>query len=88
MEVTLNRVNGAVGQLYNQVDRADAAPTSTQTEATAAIAKELPAAMKKWAEFKSSDLAALNKQLRAANLSEIRVEASGRGDEDEGGDVE
>jgi len=73
-EVTLGRVNGAAGGLYGAVTGADAAPTATQLAAAAATASDLTAVMKRWEDFKKTDLAALNRQLQSANLPPIDPE--------------
>jgi len=73
---TLGNLNGEIGALYGEVDRADAAPTQAQTSAAAETAKTLRDIVKQWAALKGTDLPALNQQLRAANLPEIRLEAA------------
>jgi hypothetical protein len=73
-EATLSRVNGQAGTLYQQVWQADAAPTSSQTQALTSLAADSANVLKRWREFKSSDLAAMNRQLREAKLPEISLE--------------
>ena len=80
-EVTLSRVNGAVGGLYQQVWQADAEPTVPQTEAVAAAERDLKDVMARWNTLKSSDLPALNKSLRESNLPEVQVQADAAGPE-------
>jgi photosystem II stability/assembly factor-like uncharacterized protein len=72
---TLKRENSAVNTLYGAVGQADAAPTAAQLNAVAAVELDLPALMKRWEEIKKSDLPALNRQLRIANLPEIHFES-------------
>jgi len=79
--VTLSRVNGAVGGLYQQVWQADAEPTVPQTEAVAAAERDLKDVMARWNMLKSSDLPALNKSLRESNLPEVQVQADAAGPE-------
>jgi photosystem II stability/assembly factor-like uncharacterized protein len=74
-EANLTRVNGQIAILYGQVWQADAEPTSTQTEAVAATEHNALDLMKRWAALKTSDLPALNRELREANLPEVQVES-------------
>ncbi|HTW58088.1 MAG TPA: hypothetical protein VMD99_08160 [Terriglobales bacterium] len=74
-EPTLNRVNEQAGTLYQEVWGADAAPTLSQATALAAIERDSKDVMKRWNEFKSKDLPALNGELRDRNLGEIHLEA-------------
>jgi photosystem II stability/assembly factor-like uncharacterized protein len=83
---TLSRVNGAAQSLYAEVDGADAAPTTAQTAAAATAESDASALMKQWEQVKTSDLAALNAQLRDAHLPELKLEVHsdpGMGDGDE-----
>jgi photosystem II stability/assembly factor-like uncharacterized protein len=83
---TLSRANGAAQTLYAEVDRADAAPTTAQTAAAVAAENDASALMKQWEQVKTSDLAALNAQLRDAHLPELKLEVHsdlGMGDGDE-----
>jgi hypothetical protein len=73
-EVTLGRLNGQAGTLYQQVWQADAEPTSSQMEALSATERESADVLKRWAEFKSADMPALNRQLRESNIPEIQME--------------
>jgi hypothetical protein len=74
-EVTLGRVNGQASALYMQVWPADAEPTSTQIEALSAMERDSADALKRWNEFKNSDLPALNRLLRESNVPEVQLEA-------------
>jgi photosystem II stability/assembly factor-like uncharacterized protein len=76
-------VNSQASTLYGDVDSADVAPTAAQVAAMARIARDFPAAMTRWKELASTDIAALNGQLKAANLPEIKLDASSAHDEDE-----
>jgi photosystem II stability/assembly factor-like uncharacterized protein len=73
-EATLTRVNGQADTLYGEVWQADAAPTSSQTQALAALAADSASVLKRWQEFKSSDLSAMNRELREAKLPEISMD--------------
>jgi photosystem II stability/assembly factor-like uncharacterized protein len=74
-EPTLARENGAIGTLYDGVGQADAAPTAAQVSAVADTERDLSAVMKRWEDFKKSDLPALNLQLKGAKLPEIHLES-------------
>jgi photosystem II stability/assembly factor-like uncharacterized protein len=75
-EVTLTRENGQVAILYGQIWQVDAEPTAAQSEAIAATELDALEAMKRWEALKTSDLAALNRELRAANLPEVKIESN------------
>jgi hypothetical protein len=72
---TLSRLAGEIGGLYSQVGRADVAPTASQLAALAAVEKDHAAVMGRWKAIKSTDLPALNRQLSAGGLSQIKLEA-------------
>ncbi len=74
-EPTLDHINGQTGELYGEIDRADAAPTPAQQKAAAEIERDAGAAIAHWKELMSRDLAALNRELRAAGLPEVHPEA-------------
>jgi photosystem II stability/assembly factor-like uncharacterized protein len=74
-DVTLGRVNGNASTVYQQVWQADAEPTSAQMEALASTEREAAEALKKWSEFKSTDLPTLNRMLRDAKIPEVQLEA-------------
>jgi photosystem II stability/assembly factor-like uncharacterized protein len=74
---TLSRVNGAADTLYGEVDSADAAPTTAQAAAAAGVEHDAAVVLEQWEKLKASDLAALNAQLRDAQLPELKVEVHG-----------
>ena len=74
-EVTLSRVNGEAATLYQQVWQVDAEPTSSQMEALAATEHEGSDLLKRWNEFKNSDVPALNRLLRESKAPEILLES-------------
>ena len=81
---TLGRSAGAIAGLYGEIDRADAAPTAAQLAAVDATERDFSAVLKLWQEFQATDVPALNRQLKSAGLTELRLEAalfSGSGDE-------
>ncbi len=75
-ELSLSRVNGELAALYGQVWQVDAPPTVAQAEASATTEHAALDAMQRWDELKTSDLAALNRALRSANLPEVTIEAN------------
>ena len=74
-EPTLTRSNALVGTLYESVGQADAAPTAAQKSAAVDTERDLSAVMKRWEDIEKSDLPALNRQLKSANLPEIHLES-------------
>jgi hypothetical protein len=80
-ELTLARLNGQVGALYGQVWQVDAEPTASQLQAAAAVERDSSDVMRRWDSFKSADLPAFNRELRAASLPEVRLESDVRKDE-------
>ena len=75
-EVTLGRVNGQASTLYMQVWQADAEPTSTQMEALAGTERDSADVLKRWNDFKSTDLPALNRVLRESKVPEVNLGAN------------
>jgi photosystem II stability/assembly factor-like uncharacterized protein len=75
-EPTLTSANASVATLYGSVGQADVAPTTAQVNAAANTEGDLSALMKRWEEIKDSDLPALNRRLKNANLPEIRLESN------------
>src|SRR5579862_4125101 len=83
-EVTLSRVNGAANTLYAEVDRADAAPTMAQTQATDSAERDATTILKQWSDFKNNDLPALNNALRSAGVPEIHLDVTPQSGHDQG----
>jgi len=80
-EVTLSRVNAQIAGLYGQVWQADAEPTIAQSAAVAGIERDATDVIKRWDAFRTSDLPALNRALREANLPEIKIESDSHKEE-------
>jgi len=80
-ESTLSRLNGQASTLYQQVWQVDAEPTSSQTEALTAVEKDSSDVLKRWTEFKNTDLPALNRQLRESKVPEVQLEKNIHQDE-------
>ena len=74
-EVTLSRVNGEASTLYQQVWQVDASPTSSQMEAITTTQQASAGVMKRWQDFKTSDLPATNRALRESHVPEINPES-------------
>jgi photosystem II stability/assembly factor-like uncharacterized protein len=72
-EANLNRVSGQAGTLYQQVWQADAAPTTSQMDARNAVEQDSAEVMKRWSDFKNTDLPALNRLLRDSQVPEIKL---------------
>jgi len=73
-EPTLNRLNGEVSTLYQEVWQPDAEPTSAQMDALAAKDRESPDVLKRWDDFKKTELPALNRVLKEAKIPEINLQ--------------
>ena len=80
-EITLSRVNGQASALYQQVWQADAEPTSAQLEAVNSTDRDRADIFKRWNDFKSTDLPAMNRLLRQGNVPEINPQAEIHQDE-------
>jgi photosystem II stability/assembly factor-like uncharacterized protein len=74
-DVTLSRVNGQASTLYAQVWPSDAEPTATQMESLTMIERDSTDVLKRWSDFKRSDLPALNRLLRESKVPEVQLEA-------------
>jgi len=75
-QVTLSRVNAQAGTLYAQIWPTDAEPTSSQMEARAVTERGSETVIKRWDTFKATDLLELNRELRDAQLPEIRLQSN------------
>ncbi len=85
-EATLSRLNGNIGALYAEIDRADAAPTAAQAKALADLERDFPGLMKQWDAIRTTDIPAINQRLNDAGLGEIKIEANPQAREDSDGD--
>ncbi len=83
-EVSLGRLNGQASGLYQQVWHVDAEPTTAQLQASGTIEHDREDVMRRWNEFKQTDLPAMNRLLRQANIPEINPQASIQQDEPPG----
>lgn len=73
--VTLSRVNSDSGGLYQQVWSVDAEPTSSQNDALSSTEKSGTEVLKRWTDFKNTELPTLNRMLRESKIPEIDAEA-------------
>jgi photosystem II stability/assembly factor-like uncharacterized protein len=62
--------------LFGVFQEADVAPSTQAADAVADLQKQLPPLMQRWSAVKAQDLSALNKQLKDANLPEVRLESA------------
>jgi hypothetical protein len=72
----LSDTNEAIYGLYTAVGQVDAAPTVAQSEAANALYKVTPGLVQQWQTIVTTDLPALNQQLKAAGLPEVNPEAA------------
>ena len=73
-EPTLNRVNGEVSTLYQQIWQVDAEPTSSQMEALNATERAGNDVLKRWVDWKNTAVPELNRVLRESQAPEVRIE--------------
>ena len=81
-EPGLTSVNGEASGLYGEIDSADAALTVAQSAGIAKVARDYPAVMERWNKLKATDVAAVNSELKAANLHEIQLSSKPAQEED------
>jgi len=70
----LEALNGDLATLYDQVGRADAAPTAAQSAATAHALSEWQSVDSDWQKLRGSDAQAINQVLRRARLAPLQPE--------------
>ncbi len=61
--------------LFGILQEADVMPSTQASAAVADLQKQLPPVMQRWKELQAQDVPALNKQLKNANLPEIKLQA-------------
>lgn len=59
--------------LYKEVEKSDAAPTSAQTDAAVRTTHRLQMALESWKNLKANDLDALNRQLTSTGLPAVQL---------------
>jgi hypothetical protein len=67
-------VSASLGGLMNSMQAADVPPTANTMNAVTAARQSAERVMKQWSTLKNADLAALNAQLKAAGLPQIRID--------------
>jgi hypothetical protein len=72
----LSDTSEAVYGLYTNVGQVDAAPTAAQSAAAESLGKVTPELVRQWQSLVTTDLPALNQQLKAAGLPEVNPEAA------------
>jgi photosystem II stability/assembly factor-like uncharacterized protein len=61
--------------LFGLLEEADVKPSAQAAAAVAEVEGQLPALMERWNAIQAQDIPALNKQLKDANLPEVKLEA-------------
>jgi hypothetical protein len=74
-DITLSRVNGEASTLYQQVWQVDAEPTASQMQALTQTEHDGTDVLKRWNDFKATDLPALNRLLRESKVPEVNLQA-------------
>ncbi len=81
-------VNGEASALYGAIDGVDAAPVAAQSAAMSKLSRDAAASLSRWDALKT-EIAGLNRQLHAAQLPEIRLDAQPEhASDDDDSDVE
>ncbi len=62
--------------LFGVFQEADVAPSTQAAAAVAELQKQLPPLMERWKAMQAQDIPALNKQLKDANLPELKLESA------------
>jgi photosystem II stability/assembly factor-like uncharacterized protein len=62
--------------LFGILQEADVTPSTQASAAITELQKQLPPLMQRWSAVKAQDLPALNKQLKDANLPELKLESA------------
>jgi len=70
---SLARLNRGLNQLLSTVDSADTAPTQQASLMCDQLLRVLEEQLATWNEIKESEVPALNRRLKAANLSPVRI---------------
>ena len=83
-EPGLMSVNGTASMLYGAIGDSDAAPTAAQSAAVVQIGRDSAGVLARWSKLKTADIGAINRELKAANLSGIQPSSKPPQDEDDG----
>jgi hypothetical protein len=82
-------LDGELAELFTLVQGTDNAPTTQAMKAVSEVREELERQLVRWRSLKTTKLAAINRQLKEANLPELVVrlapleESVGAGEEEE-----
>ena len=71
---TLPVAQQRVKSLFDNIQSVDDAPTSQQTAAVAPLEQQYAPLLQQWEEIRKTDVPALNKQLQAAGLPELKLQ--------------
>ena len=75
-------VNRRIHRLYDDLDSADATPTTAQAAAKAVLDRDVAAVMSRWRALLATDVAAINRRLKASGVAEIDPEAKPEQEDD------
>ena len=78
----MTSVNGEASGLYGEIDSADVAPTAAQSAGVTKVVRDYPAVMDRWNKLKAADIAVINRELKAAQLTEIQFSSKPAPEED------
>jgi hypothetical protein len=81
---SLSEANENAYSLYKMVGQVDAAPTPVQVAQANKVESELTGLLRQWNQIVSSDLPAINAQLKQAGLSEINPQQKPEHGENQG----
>jgi len=88
-KLTLAVVNRRIHRLYNDLDSADATPTAAQVTGKAVLDRDVAAVMSRWRALLTTEVAAINRRLKASGVAEIHPEAKPeQGDDADDSDLE
>ena len=81
---TLGGLRTRLLTLLGVIQEVDDAPTTQAAAAVSELSQQLPAVMQQWKAIQTTDLPALNAQLRQANLPELKLESNPPAQEGQG----
>jgi len=70
----LVQLNGELATVFNVIEGPDSAPTTQVVANSGDLDRAIQAQLSRWQELKSRDVAALNVQLRQANLPAVALD--------------
>jgi hypothetical protein len=81
-KLTLAVVNRRIHRLYDDLDSADATPTTAQVAGKAVLDRDVAAVMSRWRALLTTEVAAINRRLMASGVAEIHPEAKPEQEDD------